>query len=210
MGQAQCSWQLSMVIIIITALQDLFEMGLVPSDTDYRMFSYATLGKWPGIDVAFILDSATYHTSRDKLHRLQQGACQVRHRQAVEVQCAHAPRQRLWAALLSCSEKHPPAVYMHACHIALHAEGGLPKGAMHRRMLRCLHASSTAGGSISSTGYVHHAHLPETVPSDGASTQPASRLDSVLSNRRDGAGQSGCSACRRGLCRPGRRHRQHV
>eukprot|EP00891_Asterochloris_glomerata_P008243 jgi/Astpho2/8243/gw1.00122.200.1_t len=57
-------------------LQDLFEMGLVPSDTDYRMFSYATLGKWPGIDVAFILDSATYHTSRDKLHRLQQGACQ--------------------------------------------------------------------------------------------------------------------------------------
>ena len=72
-------------------------MGLVPSDTDYRMFSYATLGKWPGIDVAFILDSATYHTSRDKLHRLQRGACQVRRRQAVRVQCARCSRG-LWAA----------------------------------------------------------------------------------------------------------------
>ena len=70
-------------------------MGLVPSDTDYRMFSYATLGKWPGIDVAFILDSATYHTSRDKLQRLQHGACQVRRRQAVGVQCADAMPQRL-------------------------------------------------------------------------------------------------------------------
>ena len=73
-------------------------MGLVPSDTDYRMFSYATLGKWPGIDVAFILDSATYHTSRDKLQRLQRGACQVRRMPAVGVQCADKVQQRLSSA----------------------------------------------------------------------------------------------------------------
>ena len=60
-------------------MQDVFEAGFIPSDTDYRMFSAATgqLGHWPGLDIAHILDSATYHTRQDSLQRLRPGILQV-------------------------------------------------------------------------------------------------------------------------------------
>ncbi|DBB01398.1 TPA: hypothetical protein ACH3X1_000064 [Trebouxia sp. C0004] len=60
-------------------LQDVFEAGFIPSDTDYRMFSAATgqLGQWPGLDIAHILDSASYHTKQDNLERLRPGILQA-------------------------------------------------------------------------------------------------------------------------------------
>ncbi|KAL0050880.1 hypothetical protein WJX82_009317 [Trebouxia sp. C0006] len=60
-------------------LQDVFEAGFIPSDTDYRMFSAATgqLGQWPGLDIAHILDSASYHTKQDNLQRLRPGILQA-------------------------------------------------------------------------------------------------------------------------------------
>ncbi|KAL3147358.1 hypothetical protein ABBQ32_002840 [Trebouxia sp. C0010 RCD-2024] len=60
-------------------LQDVFEAGFIPSDTDYRMFSAAAgqLGRWPGLDIAHILDSATYHTRQDSLQRLRPGILQA-------------------------------------------------------------------------------------------------------------------------------------
>ena len=59
--------------------QDVFEAGFIPSDTDYRMFSAASgqLGQWPGLDIAHILDSATYHTRQDSLERLRPGILQA-------------------------------------------------------------------------------------------------------------------------------------
>ena len=64
----------------VLCMQDVFEAGFIPSDTDYRMFSAATgqLGQWPGLDIAHILDSATYHTRQDSLQRLRPGILQVR------------------------------------------------------------------------------------------------------------------------------------
>ena len=128
-------------------------MGLVPSDTDYRMFSYATLGKWPGIDVAFILDSATYHTSRDKLQRLQHGACQVRRRQAVGVQCADTLLQRLWAP---CS-----AVPRHAslCSGCMHATLHPCKRGLARCRTKGACGVHAASQYICSTGCGQHAQL---------------------------------------------------
>ena len=60
-------------------MQDVFDAGFIPSDTDYRMFSAATgqLGQWPGLDIAHILDSASYHTKQDNLQRLRPGILQV-------------------------------------------------------------------------------------------------------------------------------------
>ena len=60
-------------------MQDVFEAGFIPSDTDYRMFSAAAgqLGRWPGLDIAHILDSATYHTRQDSLERLRPGILQA-------------------------------------------------------------------------------------------------------------------------------------
>ena len=59
--------------------QEVFEAGFVPSDTDYRMFSAAKkqLGRWPGLDIAHILDSSSYHTMQDSLERLRPGILQV-------------------------------------------------------------------------------------------------------------------------------------
>ena len=43
------------------------------------MFSAASgqLGHWPGLDIAHILDSASYHTMQDNLDRLRPGIMQV-------------------------------------------------------------------------------------------------------------------------------------
>ena len=60
-------------------MQDVFEAGFIPSDTDYRMFSKAAgqLGQWPGLDIAHILDSASYHTMQDTVGRIRPGILQV-------------------------------------------------------------------------------------------------------------------------------------
>lgn len=51
--------------------------GLLPADSDYRMFSYKHYGSLPGLDIAFLLDGAAYHTDRDTVDRLRPGTLQV-------------------------------------------------------------------------------------------------------------------------------------
>ena len=54
-------------------------MGIIPADSDYHMFSGQQLGSLPGIDVASLLDAATYHTKHDVLARIRAGSLQVQH-----------------------------------------------------------------------------------------------------------------------------------
>jgi hypothetical protein len=57
--------------------QDFFELGLIPADTDYRMFSYRHYGSVPGIDVAFLFDGTAYHSVRDETSRIRPGTLQA-------------------------------------------------------------------------------------------------------------------------------------
>jgi hypothetical protein len=57
--------------------QDFFELGLIPADTDYRMFSYRHYGSVPGIDVAFLFDGTAYHSQRDETSRIRPGTLQA-------------------------------------------------------------------------------------------------------------------------------------
>jgi hypothetical protein len=60
-----------------TVAQDFFELGLLPADTDYRMFSYRHYGALPGIDVAFLFGGTAYHTARDEAARIRPGTLQA-------------------------------------------------------------------------------------------------------------------------------------
>jgi hypothetical protein len=51
--------------------------GLVLGDTDYRQLSYLHRGGLPGIDVAYLLGGAAYHTDRDTLAAIRPGVLQV-------------------------------------------------------------------------------------------------------------------------------------
>ena len=59
-----------------TVGQDFFELGVIPADTDYRMFSYRQYGSVPGIDVAFLFDGTAYHTNKDETKRIRAGTLQ--------------------------------------------------------------------------------------------------------------------------------------
>lgn len=61
----------------LQSLQDFFQLGLVPADTDYRMFSAELQGSLPGIDTAFLLGAGMYHTDRDAMQNLCAGTLQV-------------------------------------------------------------------------------------------------------------------------------------
>lgn len=58
-------------------LQDVFDAGLVLGDTDYRQLSYRHRGGLPGIDIAYLLSGAAYHTDRDTLDAIRPGVLQV-------------------------------------------------------------------------------------------------------------------------------------
>lgn len=66
-------------------LQDVFDAGLVLGDTDYRQLSYRHRGGLPGIDIAYLLSGAAYHTDRDTLDAIRPGVLQVR--QIPQVSC---------------------------------------------------------------------------------------------------------------------------
>uniref|UniRef100_A0A061S918 Endoplasmic reticulum metallopeptidase 1-like n=1 Tax=Tetraselmis sp. GSL018 TaxID=582737 RepID=A0A061S918_9CHLO len=57
--------------------QDVFMMGMIPADTDYRMFSAQHYGNLPGIDVAFVFGAHQYHTYQDKLENIPAGTVQL-------------------------------------------------------------------------------------------------------------------------------------
>jgi Peptidase family M28 len=48
-------------------MQDFF--GIIPGDTDYRMFA-EDYGKIPGLDIIFVLGGYFYHTSFDTVENL--------------------------------------------------------------------------------------------------------------------------------------------
>lgn len=48
-------------------MQDLF--GIIPGDTDHRIFSQ-DYGDIPGLDIIFLIGGYFYHTSYDTLERL--------------------------------------------------------------------------------------------------------------------------------------------
>ncbi|WNG53592.1 M28 family peptidase [Archangium gephyra] len=52
--------------------QELFQTGLIPSETDYRVFTRE--GHWPGMDLALYQDGYAYHTPLDGLARVEPGS----------------------------------------------------------------------------------------------------------------------------------------
>ena len=58
-------------------VQDFFRLGLIPADTDFSIFANPEHGAWPGLDIAFLLDAAAYHTDRDTVDRIKAGTLQV-------------------------------------------------------------------------------------------------------------------------------------
>eukprot|EP00775_Hariotina_reticulata_P013769 gene13769-13890_t len=58
------------------AAQDIFDAGLVLGDTDYRQLSYKHRGEFPGIDMAYLLSGAAYHTDRDLISAIRPGVLQ--------------------------------------------------------------------------------------------------------------------------------------
>ena len=61
----------------VVLAQEFFESRIIPADTDFRMFSSAHHGSYPGVDIATILDATAYHTNRDTFSRLKTGPTQV-------------------------------------------------------------------------------------------------------------------------------------
>ena len=58
-------------------MQDLFDLEILPADTDYSMMSGRKYGKLPGMDLIHLLDAYSYHTDRDTVARIQPGTVQV-------------------------------------------------------------------------------------------------------------------------------------
>lgn len=69
-------WHVRLLLHLV-CLQDIFDAGLVLGDTDYRQLSYRHRGGLPGIDIAYLLSGAAYHTDRDTLDAIRPGVLQV-------------------------------------------------------------------------------------------------------------------------------------
>lgn len=54
--------------------QEIFQTGLIPSDTDYRIFR--DYGHIPGLDIAHIKNGYVYHTRNDQAHHIPEGCMQ--------------------------------------------------------------------------------------------------------------------------------------
>lgn len=57
--------------------QDFFDAGIIPADTDFRMFSHKHQGSLSGIDTAQVFDGTAYHTARDEVDRIRDGTLQA-------------------------------------------------------------------------------------------------------------------------------------
>ena len=56
--------------------QDIFNTGIIPSDTDFSILQHPDFGNLPGLDLATTLDSRSYHTARDTSDRIAPGCLQ--------------------------------------------------------------------------------------------------------------------------------------
>lgn len=57
-----------------TVAQEIFQSGVIPSDTDFRV--YSDYGGVPGLDVAYVARGYLYHTTLDTADRVEPGASQ--------------------------------------------------------------------------------------------------------------------------------------
>ena len=98
---------LSIVIFFGLVLQDFFDLEVIPSDTDYRMFSYKHgYGNLPGVDIATILDAEAYHTDRDASSRIRNGTLQVKQNLRIRNQCpSHLAQQHPRCQTLATSRR---------------------------------------------------------------------------------------------------------
>lgn len=127
--------------------------GLIPADTDYRLFSYRRAGSLPGIDVAQVFDGLAYHTNQDVADRVRPGTLQVRWEGAL---CGRCDRmgwgldgRRKNQDTQSFPSTPRCSIHTHAVHGGKHAgrdigvcEGAgvraAPAGVSTWRRLRCL------------------------------------------------------------------------
>lgn len=56
------------------AAEELFQYGLIPSDTDFRIFR--DYGHVPGMDFAHVMNGYRYHTKYDHIDYIPAGALQ--------------------------------------------------------------------------------------------------------------------------------------
>lgn len=77
-----------------SVFQDFFDLGLIPADTDYRLFSYRRAGSLPGVDVAEVFDGLAYHTNQDRSWRVRPGTLQSMGENALEGALEFARRIR--------------------------------------------------------------------------------------------------------------------
>ncbi|KAH8418640.1 hypothetical protein KR222_008079, partial [Zaprionus bogoriensis] len=57
-----------------TLAEEIFQAGLIPSDTDYRIF--VQYGNIPGMDLAQMINGYVYHTKYDRLEEIPRGSIQ--------------------------------------------------------------------------------------------------------------------------------------
>ncbi|KAJ9518718.1 hypothetical protein QJQ45_018697 [Haematococcus lacustris] len=67
---------LNLILSLERYFEDIFDLQLLPADSDFRMFSARHYGRLPGVDVAFLLDSRAYHSYLDSEQRIRPGVMQ--------------------------------------------------------------------------------------------------------------------------------------